>query len=348
MVYIITIIPLYLALFAQFLLKYSGNVLYLIALVPLGLLVILRGDVGVDTPTYESIIRDYLDGDTASKFEKGFYWVVNIASIITHDEVVILRIFSIIIIMLLIFYLINSDKDEAFLLTAYVLPMSFFDLATNTIRFGISISLFLIALQCNWRNKNRYFILLCILSIFFHYSILFCIVIYLVATKVANLTRLLYLLLCSITVLIFILTYLSDYLLLKYLAYSEFSAPSNVSGVRYISILLLLMIGTLVSGLSIKIKKKQVILAAILLLLGLVLTNFSYAGLRVLYLSVFLYPFLDLAYHKSQSLKMNCSIRTIWFAAGFISFIFLMRGYFNESGTGIAPSLPYSFIFFNR
>jgi hypothetical protein len=345
MPYILTIIPLYLALSAQLLLKYKGPALFLIALMPLGLLAILRGNIGVDTPTYESVIRYSLDGGSNRAFEPGFFWLVNLMSLITDNEVVVLRLFSLMIVILLVVYLVKSDKDEAFLLAAFFLPMSFFDLTTNAIRFGVSISLFLIALQFSWRGKNICFILLSILSVLFHYSIILCLAIYLVATKGINFKMLLFGLICSITVLFIAFIDLSDYTAWKYLAYSDFSALSNLSGLRYVSVLLLLMVGTLVSSLSFNLKKKQIIFGSVLLLFGLILTQLSYAGLRVLYLFVFIYPLLDLTFHKAHLVKINSNIKAIWFIAGVISFIFLMRGYFNDAGTFFAAHLPYEFFF---
>ena len=107
--------------------------------------------------------------------------------------------------------------------------------------------------------------------------------------------------------------------------------------------LFLILLGVSLGRLSIREKIKILFISSSLIIFGLLLVQFSYAGLRVLDLFSAAIPLSVLYFYNKQNLGFDKNLKLFMLLAGVLSAIGIYRGFLLEAGNGGSPFLPYHF-----
>ena len=143
------------------------------------------------------------------------------------------------------------------------------------------------------------------------------------------------------SLLVFILTLADAYFLAKTASYEDFKAPGPLSGLGLIIPVFIILGGMLFGALPLEEKLKLFLLGAGFLFLGWGLTQFSYAGLRVLDLIAFNAPlsimvtYTRLKYQQDNVFKLSVVIAGLLIAARFY------QNFVASLGEGAYAWLPY-------
>jgi hypothetical protein len=348
LVYILSVLAFYWAVLIGFLSSYRGLFFYAIAFSALTALVVFRSNVGIDTVTYERLIYLYGTGYEQLSHEVGFEFLAKSAYALTGDAVVSLRLIGGVVCFFFFVAFLLAGERGFYLYALFIIPMAFFDLSMNGVRLGLGAGVFLIGYELLLRGKQFWFHVFSFLAIFlFHYSILFCYFFLVLLSLKITFVRLI---LGSVLAVFFgflLNLLLYDYLFGKFSAYSDYAPPGDFSGIRYVSVLAIFLLYYPFSSLSVSARARLMGVTGLMLVLCGGLAMLSYAGLRLLQLSVLVGPLLYLLeLHKGHVLLQKKDIMLL-LITGAISFIFLLRGFYAQYGVGDSPFLPYNFIFYS-
>jgi hypothetical protein len=226
----------------------------------------------------------------------------------------------------------------------YILPAFAFQYSMNGLRIGLASAILLIAIQ-NVRLKGNYSSYkVGLLALFFHYSSVFSFVYIAISQrKLLTLTSAVktFLLLVAVGSVFISIDY---YFLDKLNQYKTAYAPSALSGLSKVVSIALLIAGVAFGKLSYQGKVKIVFMSVSFSIIGIVLTQFSYAGLRVLDLLSFSIPISILATYSNCGLSFDKPMRFAIVMSGIASAAAVYRGFLLESGMGSSPFLPYEFL----
>lgn len=136
-----------------------------------------------------------------------------------------------------------------------------------------------------------------------------------------------------------------EYFLAKMSLYDGYESPSIFSGARVVIPLILILIGCLLGGLPSEDKAKVVSISLMFVIVAIVLTQISYAGLRVLDLLSFFIPLAILNSYGKRNKCFGFNMKAAFIVAGVVSAIAIYSGYVKELGQGQSPFLPYEFVF---
>ena len=298
---------------------------FFIALLPVFFLVIFRGEIGTDTSTYEKLIEFSADGNC--KIEPLFCLFSNMIFGMVEESDVTLRVITAIF-CLLFFIAFSKTKTEIVIACFFIFPVFFYDMSTNGIRYGIAFILF--KLLYDGFTMKSIFKTPIYLGI---QTSSFILIILSLANKI-DLKKIV--LILFIFCILFILVGQS-YFAVKLVSYLEYSAPNFYSGILNF-LLGFLIISTF--RYFRKISLKEFLIYGLFLLSFQILTQFTYAGLRVVQLMLFYFAIRSLLFIKIDNSKSNIVICFIMFLTGLIYFLNLLRIMF-QSGY----YLPYEFIF---
>jgi len=329
---------LYFALMISFFSMYRGRIFGAIAILFFAAIAILRGSTGTDTANYESMLSVLSLDAVLGGFEPGFALVgLFLVEFLGSAEAGV-RAISALFFILVAFYYFRSDINESFFLMVYLAPAYFYTYSMNGLRIGIASIVLLLAVQ-EWRKEHIFkssFAMLAAVS--FHYTVLFSIC-YFFSALIKSFKIKYVFLLSIIAALIFY--FIRDYIVFKLTAYSDFEPPSSLSGLSKVVVIFVLISGVFFSCLPSVFKIRVILLAVIFSSFAVVVTTFSYAGLRLLDLIAFIFPVTILILHDNANLFFNWKMKLSFLLAGLISAAAVYRGFLIEAGNGVSPFLPY-------
>lgn len=321
----------------------NGKILVYFVLLYLVTISFLRGNVGTDTVSYITIFEEIKDLDIAPFDEWGFKLLASLLVSFFEPELAV-KLISVFFFILVTFFYIKSDKNEAFFLISYFLPIFSYSYSMNTLRIGLSAVIFILIIKI-LGNKIFYyvnFILSSFLLIMFHYSaILYLIILYFFKKEIFSKGRFIFLLISFFVIAFFIMT--SNYMLIKFNMYTDYSSPGIFSGSRIVFPLIILIIGIWFDKFSFLIKKEITLKFILLIFLSLVLTQISYMGLRILDILSLSVPIYILLLYKEKKLEFNFYMKFAFIVASILNMVATYLGFINEYGLGSSPFLPYSF-----
>ncbi|AIR67128.1 EpsG family protein [Cedecea neteri] len=304
---------------------------FLITAIPLAI-VLLRGHTGTDTQSYIDIIGLIEHGVDAS-VEIGFYIATKFLLMFTSDGLVITKILS--LLMLINFGLFfGNSKERVFVYTLLIIPLFFFDMYMNGLRYGIAYSFALLAYDQQQKKNNIKFLLLVALAISFHISS-----IVVIALMFANYLRYLntkaLVVIAAITGLF--IYFFKDRVLLKLAQYSTIESPGALSGVMPLLIFILTV------GLVVVSARKQSAFFFVALLCGaellsFIMSRYTYMGMRIQFV-VILVLFCKLPefiYFRLQAVLVLFFISLLCFTGRY-------RNMADEYGNGPSPFMPYHY-----
>lgn len=304
---------------------------FIVTLVPL-LVVLLRGLVGTDTQSYIDIIG-LIDKDIDASVEIGFYLTTKFLLPFTSDALLITKILALwMFINFGLFF--GKSKERIFVYTLLVMPLFFFDMYMNGLRYGVAYSFALLAYDQQQKKNNVRFLILIALAISFHISSII-----LVALMFANYLR--YINGKSLIIIAAIIGaftfFFKDRILLKLMQYSSIESPSALSGIMPLLIFILTV------GLVIVSAKKQSVFFIISALccaeiLSFIMSRYSYMGMRIQFIIILVLfcKLPELIYLRLQACLVMLFISLLCFTGRY-------RNMADEYGNGPSPFMPYHY-----
>ncbi|KKN81025.1 hypothetical protein LCGC14_0323960 [marine sediment metagenome] len=347
MIYLFGWLMILFFLFVQEIARYRGKVLLIFLLIFFCTLSFIRGDVGTDTVNYEIMFYDFTSNYNWDGREPLFVVLANVLSYFSPTIEIAVRATSFVFFGLIACFVFVSNRNERFLLMSYILPAFVYQYGMNGLRLGIASALFLIAVQFFSKRGKMPAVLSALASIFFHYSMIFS-VLFVVFTqrpwlKFSSVLGGFFLLVCAIGGLMVIDIYVGS----KFDNYKEMQALGSTSGLSKIVPMAFIVLGVFFSNLP-RVERTKVIITGTLLISGAwVVTQFSYAGLRLLDLLAFSLPLAVLATYSRLNLDFNRPLKLFMILAGLLSAAGLWRGFMLDYGVGDAPFMPYQIFNFN-
>lgn len=335
MIYYIT--PYFISLITLFFHRFNQKyyrLIFLIFLTPSFFIAIFRGLTGIDTPTYLRIIENLSIDDFQEKYstEPGFYLLSYSINYFTKNNVITLSIITALFCSIF-YFAFSKNKRSIFICCSLIFPYFFFDMSMNGIRYGFSFCLAVIALN---NRENKYFIPFVISSLLFHSSSIFIFLFLEFSKKIKG--NFLKIALFSIFALSFFALNI-DYLSEKFGQYLNYSTPNESSGISSVITTLLISFIYLT---FIRNNNLLVILLLVTTAFGYIVSQYSYAGLRILNIINFI-AMISIIYNTDENTKYSFLLNTSLISTGLICFSFKMRNFLNP-GDSEAPFIPYLFM----
>lgn len=316
------------------------------------LILITLRDSGTDTQgIYEAMAKAILSNQFSiwiSGSELAFKELLSGFLALSRSPVWAVRLIGVVFILLLMFFITKSDKREFFWFITFFIPVFIYQYGMNAIRAGIAMGVFLVGFQYLRRDQVRSFLLLSLLTFFFHYSFVFVFfIISLFEFAKARVKNILYFIVSGL--IIFSIVFIQkEYFLAKLDLYLDYKSPAVYSGFSRILISSFLLIGVLVGRLPHKEKIKLLTISIGIMFSLQLLTFWSYAGLRLLELWVFVLSLLIIRAYDRTNTRLDARVQISFILAGFLGAIFFYRNMLSDWGgkmTGsTTPFLPYKTI----
>lgn len=349
MIYIFGWLTIYGSLALERFVKYRSKIFAHMALLVLGLIAVLRGEVGNDTfVIYETRARLLKAGTLIwTGTEPGFTFLLNVL-VSFCTPVIAIRVVAFIFTFLIFVFLLRADKTEFYFSLVFIFPL-FFTYSMNVLRVGLGLALLLLAFQYQRRNKTFGFLVFAFLSLMFHYSMLIpLILLWLLDFRFLS-RRNVILLAVGVMIVIAVVSFGEDYFSKKMVLYVGSESPNSFSGLSKVLANMILLFGVAFSKLP-STKKRALILTILSITTAfLILSRYSYAGLRLLDLVTFSAPLLIIRAYDQYRLKPGAIFRLSLFICGIVIIVFTYRNFLSDYGglqTGTpSPFLPYRTIF---
>ena len=290
MIYLLGWFTLYLSWFVQSATRYRGRFFLLFCLLVFGGISFFRADVGTDTASYESMFLDFINEYQWNGLEPAFVLLALFLSGVMPSVEIAVRAVSLVFFGFLVWFLYRSDNNERILLLLYLLPVFAYQYSMNTLRAGLAFSFILLATQELRQGKEKSAIIFGLSGVFFHYSAIISIIY--IFLSIRSWFKFLNIFWAAIILMLVGTAYIfnQDYFLSKFALYTEYVAPSPLSGLSIVFPLALILVGVLFGRLPKKEKIKLFFLGFLGISSSWLLIRFSYAGLRFLDLFAYAVP----------------------------------------------------------
>tara|TARA_R110002074_G_scaffold145034_1_gene293362 strand:- start:220482 stop:221519 length:1038 start_codon:yes stop_codon:yes gene_type:complete len=321
--------------------RYRGRAFGFFTILFFAFIAIFRGATGTDTANYELIFENLFLENFSSVVEPAFGLLGFFLTELLGSAQLGVRAVSVLFYILVGFYYYRSDRNEAFVLLAYLAPAFFYIYSMNGLRIGIASILLLLAVQSLRRGCASKSGVTALVSVLCHYTIVFSIA-YIAINHLKNI-KWKYLLFLGVTSLV-VFYVAQEHILLKINLYLDFESPNPLSGLSKVIVVIILISGVMFSNLPSSMRNKIIFLTILFTGLAFTVASYSYAGLRILDLISFALAIIILMAHFEVKQLLNWKIKLSFILAGFTSAAFLYRGFLIEAGQGKSPFLPYKMI----
>ena len=306
---------------------------------------VLRGGVGTDTESYEYWAGAVRTGAGLAGAEPGFGALLNALTWIFESDQTVIRAVSLIYALLILVAYRNSEKDERFLLLAFVVPAYFFLHSMNVLRLGLASAILILAAQNLRHQRVARFWLLGVLAMAFHYTSVAPLIFLWLMTSGGHGLKGRAIAIVATALAGAFLFFSQDWLGDKSQAYGDLQAPDELSGLSQLVILAFLLSAVAVSRLGFLTKSRLILASGLLATGGWMAARQSYAGLRALDLIVFVVPLSFIVASGIEGLRLNDKAKLLLIIAGIASVGAQFRGFVLNEGSGATPFLPYYSLF---
>jgi len=341
MIYLLGWFTLYLSWFVQSATRYRGRFFLLFCLLVFGGISFFRADVGTDTASYESMFLDFINEYQWNGREPAFDLLALFLSGVMPSVEIAVRAVSLVFFGFLVWFLYRSDNNERILLLLYLLPVFAYQYSMNTLRAGLAFSFILLATQELRQGKEKSAIIFGLSGVFFHYSAIISITY--IFLSIRSWFKFLNIFWAAIILMLVGTAYIfnQDYFLSKFALYTEYVAPSPLSGLSIVFPLALILVGVLFGRLPKKEKIKLFVLGFLGISSSWLLIRFSYAGLRFLDLFAYAVPLSVLMAYARCRLSFDRVLIGSLFLAGVLSSAAAYYRFTADYTVGSSPWLPY-------
>ncbi len=298
-----------------------------------------RGSVGTDTGAYWHIVGAHLSGLEVG-VEPGFLILTDLLANLSSNERVVVNLVSTVFFFCIAFFIWRATQAELIYLFAFFAPQYFLNYSMNGLRVGMASVLFLLFFQSWLRGRKKEAAVLAVLSFSMHFSIAMAYCLFFLASRTPNSRWSLILRLGAILAVPVILAGLEEYVNSQFDKYADAKAENNLAGLSALVKIAVFLPFTR----FLAINSQQLILFGLisvgLTLASVGITQLSYAGLRLMDISIWLIPLLYLG-----ALPRGEPIRTSFAnglaLTGIVGGIFTLRNIYQSAGVGQSPFLPY-------
>ena len=344
MTYLLGWAVLYVGWAMQKIANYQGRAFLLFAICFFMMMAFLRGAVGTDTANYEIMLGDFVDGYTWDGREPGFVGLGWFLTMLASNAELAVRLISVVFFGMLAIFVLRSDFNERTMLMAYIMPAFAYQYSMNALRIGVASVILLMGVQLLRRRGAMPALLVGLISLLFHYSAVFTLL-YVVMSQIRWKKASSLLILLSLLVFLAPVVLIADiYFLNKFSIYQMSDSPNILSGIGKIAPIFLIIFGVAYDVLPRPEKMKLISMSLGVTVFGWVLTQYSYAGLRLLDLISLALPIALLASYSRLKMVFGRFLNVCIILAGLISAAAVYRGFLLEQGEGETPFLPYEFI----
>lgn len=313
-----------------------------------GFFAVFRGDVGSDTVgVYQGTARILSSGGFgASHMEPGFRALLYAFVRWTDSPQLAVSGIALVFTALLLAFAVRAYKAESWYLFALFIPALFFQLGFNGERIGIACAVLLLSAQCYRLGQTRLSKVLFWGSLLFQYSSLVVLAYtLLVESKMRTRRFILTSLatLCAVTVFAY---FAHAYVLAKYMLYvlSGYQSPGPLSGLSQIAIVAIILAGLRYFRLEPQVRRRMLWVTTALCVTFWGISQYSYAGLRLLDLVAFALPYSLLRAMAKGDAMFTSRAKLVFVLAGFVGAAFYFRNMLLEPAGAQSPFIPYHFI----
>jgi hypothetical protein len=312
----------------------------------LGSLVVLRGRVGADTGiVYESMAKELMAGGTTEPLFAGLL-IAMVLLFPTPLLAVTMGIGSIFVLTLFL-YVRRADDRELFILQGFLIPAFFWGLSISGQRYGLAFAFLLLVMQSVRLKQFKWAVAFSVIAILIHYSSVLFLVLW--GAMILKISRTVYLRFLGgfAVVSVLLVTFASEHFEEKLLLYfgSDYTAPSSWSGLSNILITMMLLAGIVLGSLERAVKTRVVVVCLVGLLGSVIVTQFSYGGLRLLGIVETAVVYAALALYEKFNSPFKVKIASMILLAGLLGAVGTYRNMLDEDRVLDFPgrSLPYKF-----
>ena len=319
-------------------LTYSTGVLVLLAFAAIAG---LRGTVGTDTATYISLVSLVMS-DAQIAIEPGFLAFIKLASLLTNNPSTVVNLFSAMFFAVMLLFMFRATKLELIYLFSYFAPQYFLLYSMNGIRIGLASAFFLLFFQGWTRGNKLQAILVGAVAISFHFSILLAFVLFFFGRSSRSSHRSLSGQLIVIALLSIGSMALNDYLISQFDRYSGSRTFSEAAGLSIFIKSFVFLVFAGATPLPQKKRLRATIIAAFAVIFSMGVTQFTYAGLRLLDIVAWMLPLL---YMGSLDPNQRIGKRFVLglLLVGMLGGAATTRNIFSSVDEGASPFIPYKF-----
>jgi hypothetical protein len=149
--------------------------------------------------------------------------------------------------------------------------------------------------------------------------------------------------LCAVTMFVY---FAHTYVFAKYTLYvlSGYQSPSIFSGLSQVAIVVIILGGLRYFHLESQFRRRTLWVTITLCTVFWIISQYSYAGLRLLDLVAFALPYALLRATARGDAVLTSRAKLVFVLAGFVGAAFFFRNMLLEPGTSPSPFIPYHFI----
>jgi len=310
----------------------------ILGVIPMMLLVFLRGNVGIDTPKYVQSVEFVRNAETYLLiFEPGFEYLILLLSLVFVDEMVVIKIIAGISTAFLLATRF-STPIRAQVISLVVIPYYYLDMTMNGLRYGLAFAMLLFSIDNLVGNRNFRFAAWTLLSVSMQATSLY------VAGLLHALFRPSFRIMSSVLLVCVILGIVgAEYILEKVQANSELSIASPTAGLAPLLLSLLCLLGC---WSEYRVRKEHLLKILILFSLTFLtyaITQVSYAGLRFQQLNFFAILLFIICAFEVSKVERSRSILFVLVIACLFGTAFRLNNFSSEAGLEPASFVPYRF-----
>lgn len=324
-----------------------GKIYCALGVMAIGAMAILRGPVGTDTESYQAISATLRGGSKLAGVEPLFALLMRSLQWFLASDVMVVRAVAVVAVLLLWIYVYRADEDEQYFLLAVFMPAFSYSYMMNALRIGLASILLLLAAQ-QFRRSRTFGPgsgALGAAGSLCHYTLAFSLCFLVAVLRPWSKKLLLGVLLSAAAILALIIAISTGYLSLRLTSYTNFTAPSHLSGLSNTIGIAVLLCGVWRGQLPKELRTRLLSLSIGFSILFFGIVQVSYAGVRLLDLLGFVVPLAILCAYGSCGQKLDRPVKLALYVFGVLSAAFMFRNFLNESANSLAPFLPYRLIF---
>lgn len=318
----------------------SLRILLLPAMAPLVVMACLRGIVGTDTVFYMSLFDLMRESDSfLILFEPLFAVIVHGLLMIVSDSHTVLLILAALATLLMVTGAFKLERQPV-LFATILFPYLYLELTMNTVRLGLAVGVSIWAVFFLGQGRRLWFIVLTVIASQIHISSIMLTA----GTWFLLESRIKTLLVLSVLGAI-AYAVLADYIMAKFLAYTELQTEAASAGLAPM-LLIIMILGA--AALDERLRKDygiQIITMFVMACCFFLLSRVTYAGLRFLANLILLVYLFTAVAAKSRDREIRDGLFIMLFMISIMATGLRMRNYAASVNDFIgAPYTPYHFV----
>lgn len=305
---------------------------------PMIALVVLRGHSGTDTAAYYYAFTD-LERGSGYGGEPLFNAYVRLLWLIYPDPRFVVNGISMTT-SLLLMWSISRSRFGIWFGGLILVPGMFYELTMNVMRFGLALSIFLIATRVPPQQKPLRYFIYGVIGTCVHFSSALLFLLFVATTRRGHLLTMIGAAIAVAAASVF----MPDYLASKADLYTGLAAPGASSGLLFLIIQLSMLALMIAYRKQFAIPRAGWMICAVLALVVYGVTQMTYAGIRFQLILVNLMIVMLWRQYAPPTGRMNARLAGWLLIVGLIALAGRIHNMSDEEGLGESPFLPYQVI----